>query len=236
MAKNNFAGALSAVLVHEGAYVDHPKDPGGATNLGITIGTAKANKMDLDGDGDVDKADVRLIKPDDAAVVYRRKYWDEVRGDDLPGGVDLAVFDFAVNSGPARAVIYLQNIVGAAPDGKTGPLTITAINDYCAKFGAAQLINELCSQRLAFLERLSTWPTFGKGWGRRVAEVRKQALAMAAAQPSGGVSSSPAAKPPPIPTSGLPEPAKPGGFRPAGIITAIVILAALAAAFFFVRF
>jgi lysozyme family protein len=226
MAKHNFAGALSAVLVHEGGWADHPKDPGGATQKGVTLATYRQYRPGAT------KQQLRNISHAELEHIYREGYWDEVRGDDLPSGVDLAVFDFAVNSGPARAAIYLQNIVGAAPDGKIGPLTITAVNVYCAKFGAAQLVNELCSQRLAFLERLSTWPTFGKGWGRRVAEVRKQAVAMAA----GGVSTSPTPKPSPIPTSGLPEPAKPSGFRPAGIIAAIVILAALAAAFFFVRF
>ncbi|MCW5722778.1 MAG: hypothetical protein KIS86_16705, partial [Devosia sp.] len=158
--------------------------------------------------------------------IYRDGYWNKIKGDDLPYGVDFAVFDFAVNSGPARAAIYLQNIVGSAPDGKIGTQSIAAVNAYCAKFGAAQLVNELCSQRLAFLERLSTWPTFGKGWSRRVAEVRKQALALTAAQPAGGVSPAPAPKPAPIPTSGLPEPAKGPSKSPlAAIVAALIAIA-----------
>jgi lysozyme family protein len=230
MAKINFAGALSAVLVHEGGWADHPKDPGGATMKGVTLATYRQYRPGAT------KQQLRNISSDELLLIYRDGYWNKLRGDDLPAGVDLAVFDFAVNSGPARAAIYLQNIVGTAPDGKIGPLTIKAVNAYCAKFGAAQLVNELCSQRLAFLERLSTWPTFGKGWSRRVAEVRKQSIAMAAAAPAGGASVAPAPKPSPIPTSGLPEPAKPAGIKPATVIVAIVILAALAAAFFFVRF
>lgn len=171
----NFERALSLVLKHEGGYVDHPKDPGGATNLGITIGTAKANRMDLDKDGDVDKADVRLIKPANAGPVYKARYWDTVRGDDLPSGLDYAVFDFSVNSGPARAAIYLQEIVGVAPDGKVGPLTLKAV----AAMDTKTIIKKLCDDRLSFLKRLSTWSTFGVGWSRRVTGVRTESLKMA---------------------------------------------------------
>lgn len=213
MAKHNFAGALSAVLVHEGGWADHPKDPGGATMKGVTLATYRQYRPGAT------KQQLRNISDAELERIYRDGYWNKVRGDDLPAGVDLAVFDFAVNSGPARAAIYLQNIVGAAPDGKIGPLTITAVNAYCAKFGTAQLVNELCSQRLAFLERLSTWPTFGKGWSRRVADVRKQASAMA----DGGILDAPAPKPSPIPTSGLPEPAsKTPAAAAAAVIIAIV--------------
>lgn len=178
--ERNFQRALSAVLKHEGGYVDHPKDPGGATNLGITIGTAKANKMDLDRDGDVDRADVKLIKASDAGPVYKARYWDTVRGDDLPSGVDYAVFDFAVNSGPARAAMYLQEIVGVAPDGKIGALTLAAV----AQWDSTTLINELCAKRIAFLKRLSTWPTFGKGWSSRVTGVIRLAKDMAITMPA----------------------------------------------------
>lgn len=178
--ERNFQRALSAVLKHEGGYVDHPKDPGGATNLGITIGTAKANKMDLDRDGDVDKADVKLIKASDAGPVYKARYWDTVRGDDLPSGVDYAVFDFAVNSGPARAAIYLQEIVGVAPDGKIGALTLAAV----AQWDSTTLINELCAKRIDFLKCLSTWPTFGKGWSSRVTGVIRLAKDMAITMPA----------------------------------------------------
>lgn len=177
--ESNFARSLKAVLYHEGSYVDHPRDPGGATNLGITIGTAKANKMDLDGDGDVDKADVRLIKPADAGPVYKSRYWDTVRGNDLPAGIDYALFDYAVNSGPARAAIHLQEIVGVAPDGKIGPLTLQAV----AKWDSVALIEALCAKRMGFLKRLSTWPTFGKGWSARVTGVLRLAKDMAITMP-----------------------------------------------------
>lgn len=176
----NFQRSLTAVLAHEGGYVDHPKDPGGATNLGVTIGTAKALGIDIDGDGDTDKVDIRLLKPSDAAKVYKHQYWDRVRGGDLPAGVDYAMFDFAVNSGPARAAIYLQEIVGVAPDGKIGPLTIKAV----AAWDAVKLIEKLCANRMAFLKLLSTWPTFGKGWSSRVTGVLRLAKDMAVAFPA----------------------------------------------------
>jgi lysozyme family protein len=190
--QRNFERSLSAVLKHEGGYVDHPADPGGATNLGITIGTAKANRMDLDGDGDVDKADVRLIKPADAGPAYKARYWDAVRGDDLPAGVDYAVFDYAVNSGPARAAIHLQEIVGVAPDGKIGPLTLAAV----ARWDSVALISELCAKRMGFLKKLSTWPTFGKGWSSRVSGVLRLAKDMAITMPAKPVAPTPQPKAP----------------------------------------
>lgn len=172
--RDNFEQALSAVLKHEGGYVDHPKDPGGATNLGITIGVLS----DWLG-RTATKAEVKALTVEKAAPIYRKRYWDAVKGDDLPSGVDYAVFDFAVNSGPARAAIFLQIIVKAAPDGKIGPLTLKAVQADDAK----ELINDLCDERVAFLKRLSTFPTFGKGWMSRVAGVRKLALEMASAKP-----------------------------------------------------
>lgn len=177
--RENFERSFAATIKHEGGYVDHPHDPGGATNLGITIGT-------LSGwlGRKATKAEVKGLTVDKVKPIYRRNYWDKVRADDLPSGVDFATYDFAVNSGPARAAIYLQNIVGTAPDGEIGPLTLKAVEAYADRFGARQLINELCSQRLAFLERLSTWPTFGKGWGRRAQEVRELALQMAQNAPT----------------------------------------------------
>lgn len=225
MAANNFARALKAVLAHEGGYVDHPKDPGGATNLGVTIGTLSAWLGRKASKGEVKALTVEAVKP-----IYRANYWDAIRGDDLPSGVDYAVFDFAVNSGPARAAIYLQNIVGTAPDGKIGPITVKAVAAYVSRFGAAQLVNELCSQRLAFLQRLSTWPTFGKGWGRRVAEVRVEAMAMTAAAPSKPVDH--------VAPSNPPTPVPSGQRKASGALVAFIaiIILVAAAAFFFVRF
>ena len=170
--QSNFDRALSAVLKHEGGYVDHPKDPGGATNKGITL----ANFRRYVKPGGT-KADLKKLTTEQAAVVYRRQYWDVVLGAELPGGVDYAVFDYGVNSGPARAVKTLQAIVGTTQDGRAGPKTLAAVR----AMDAAQVVEALCDQRLAFVKRLRTWPTFGKGWTSRIAGVRRLALEMAAA-------------------------------------------------------
>lgn len=203
----NYERALSAVLKHEGGYVDHPKDPGGATNLGVTIGT-------LSGwlGRKATKAEVKALTVKDVGPIYKRNYWDKVRGDDLPDGLDYAVFDFAVNSGPFKSASALQTILGVASDGEIGPITLAAV----AKRPHAELINELCAHRLAFLERLSTWPTFGKGWSARVTGVRKLALEMAGQKP--------------VPAPSAPEKPKPQPTAPADVakgrgIAGLIILA-----------
>ncbi|MDX8541061.1 terminase family protein [Mesorhizobium abyssinicae] len=111
--------------------------------------------------------------------LYRRFYWDAVAGAELPAGLDYAVFDFAVNSGPGRAAKCLQAIVGATEDGRIGPATLGAVRARPADV----VIDELCDARLAFLKRLSTWPTFGRGWSQRVGSVRAEALLLSVAKP-----------------------------------------------------
>ncbi len=174
--KHRFDEALPLVLAHEGGYVNHPRDPGGPTNLGVTLATARRFGIDVDGDGDTDVADVKKLARAHAAVVYRRGYWDAVRGDELPAGVDYAVFDYAVNSGPARAAKDLQRVLGVEVDGMIGPVTLDAAHDA----DPATLVNDLCDRRLAFVQGLSTWSTFGRGWGRRIEGVREHAVAVAA--------------------------------------------------------
>ncbi len=173
----NFARALPLVLQHEGGYVNHPNDPGGATNKGITLATFRRY---VKPNGTI--ADLKRLTVQQAGTVYRRQYWDKVHGAELPDGVDYAVFDFAVNSGPARAAKYLQAIVGVPQDGKIGPVTLAATQD----MSAVHIIETLCDNRLAFMKRARNrktgkrlWPTFGKGWSRRMKGVREHALAMA---------------------------------------------------------
>lgn len=175
--QSTFYKVIDELLTNEGGYVDHPKDPGGATNLGITLGTAIANKLDLNSDGKVTKADVKLITLDVATPVYKKQYWDKVSGDDLPAGLDYAVFDFGVNSGPQRAIMALQRLLGVADDGVLGPLTLKAVND---NKDLKTLINRYQDDRLRFMQSLSTWGTFGKGWKARVEKVRNTSLALAA--------------------------------------------------------
>ncbi len=122
----NFQYCLGKVLQSEGGYVNDPRDPGGPTNLGVTIWEAKSIGLDVNHDGKTDILDIKALTPSDAGKVFKTFYWDKVGGDSLPSGVDFAVFDFAVNSGVARAAIFLQEIVLAAPDGKIGPMTLAA--------------------------------------------------------------------------------------------------------------
>jgi len=163
--KENFDAALKALLKHEGGYVNHPADPGGMTNLGVTkrvweewVGHA------------VDEQTMRNLTPDLVAPLYKKRYWDAVRADDLPSGVDFVVFDCAVNSGVGRASKFLQQAAGVTDDGKIGPGTLQAVMAKDPK----ELVDTFCDKRQAFLEALPTFATFGKGWSRRVAEVREQ--------------------------------------------------------------
>jgi len=171
--QENFGQSLKEVLKHEGGFVDHPKDPGGATNKGITIATFRKW---MGKDSTVEQ--LKRITDDQVAHIYRKAYWNAVKGDDLPSGIDYAVFDFGVNSGPTRAIKYLQTVLGVASDGKIGPATLNAAR----AADPVRVINELCDRRMAFLKALSTFSTFGKGWTARVAGVRSKAISMASKQ------------------------------------------------------
>lgn len=170
MASESFRPALSCVLAQEGGYSDHPDDPGGATMMGITQATLATWRG-----APVTKADVRALTRDEAAALYRARYWNAVRGDDLPAGLDLAVFDFAVNSGASRAVRALQRTLGVSVDGVVGPETLAAANARAP----SESIRTLCAARLAFLERLSTFPVFARGWMRRIHAVESAAQKLA---------------------------------------------------------
>lgn len=169
--KENFQKALDAVLHHEGGFVNHPADPGGMTNLGCT------KKVWEEWVGHpVDEKTMRALTPGDVAPLYKRKYWDAVKGDELPDGVDYIVFDTAINSGPGRAIKFLQGCVGTDMDGALGPKTLAAVKAADPK----KLVEDYAKRRLSFLQDLPTWATFGKGWGRRVAEVQNTASTMTA--------------------------------------------------------
>lgn len=168
--RQNFPDALKHVLVHEGGYVNHPSDPGGATNKGITWRTYNGYRDSIG----KPRRHVKNITDDEVAAIYKRDYWDVVRGDDLPSGLDYAVFDFAVNSGPSRSAKFLQRIVGVSDDGRIGPATLSAVKARDTK----SLIIALCDTRLEWLQRLKTWRTFGRGWQRRVTEVKAHSLSL----------------------------------------------------------
>jgi lysozyme family protein len=166
----NWDQAFRQVIVYEGGYVNHPKDPGGPTNLGITQATLSRY---LGRNATI--KDVRALTKAAVQPIYKKFFWDVLRCDELPGGVDLAVYDFGVNSGTARAARYLQSVVGVAQDGQIGPSTIAA----CNKYSAEEIVKRLVAKRRGFLMGLTLWRTFGKGWNRRLVSVQTTALAMA---------------------------------------------------------
>ena len=169
MAANNFDKCLKFTLQFEGGFVNNPKDPGGPTNLGVTQATL-SNFIGRQ----ATIAEVKALTPAKVAPIYKLKYWDHVSGDDLPAGVDLAVFDFGVHSGPARGVMGLQHALGIADDGKAGDVTIKAAN----KAGPEALVNTICNGRLAFLQKLKVFKNFGPGLTSRVKKCRTAALSM----------------------------------------------------------
>jgi len=172
--KANFDKCLEMLLHHEGGYVWHPEDPGGETNLGVTRAVYEqwVGRQVMDGE-------MKTLTPDDVAPIYKKNYWDKVRGDDLPAGLDWAAFDWAVNSGAGRPAKAIQRCVGATQDGAIGPKTLAAI----ANKEPDKIIEYVHDIRQKFYERLKTFKTFGRGWTRRNTETLKAALAMSRGEP-----------------------------------------------------
>jgi len=173
--KSNFKPSLRTTLKEEGGWANHPRDPGGATMKGVT----RLTYSRFLGHWATD-TELRNIPDIHLEAIYKRGYWDLARADDLPNGMDLSVFDFAVNSGPGRAAQYLQRMVGVPADGWVGPKTLTALDLYVTKHGLAGTIKDYNNRRLGFLKHLKTWSIFGRGWGGRVARVTNEALQLAA--------------------------------------------------------
>ncbi|MBX5206678.1 glycoside hydrolase family 108 protein [Rhizobium sp. NZLR11] len=175
-----FERALARVLTHEGGYVNDPRDPGGATNRGITQRVYDAYRDRLG----LQRVPVRNISSSEVEGIYRSNYWDLAKCDMLPAGVSYVVFDGAVNSGVAQSVKWLQRALGVTPDGVIGNATLAAVQNYG---NLDRLVDAICDRRLAFLKALKTWKAFGKGWASRVAAVRATGKAWA----TGGVEAQP---------------------------------------------
>lgn len=173
--KHSFDASVSRVLAHEGGYTNHPKDPGGPTNWGITLTDARLYWRPR-----ATAADVQAMPRAVAVEIYRKRYWDVLRCDELPAGLDYSMFDYGVNSGVGRAGKVLRRLLGLAVSSSSVTDDVIAA---VKRRDPAQLIAALNDERLRFLKSLRTWPVFGRGWGRRVAEVRSAALAMAGARP-----------------------------------------------------
>jgi lysozyme family protein len=168
--KENWDDCFAMVIKSEGGFVNNSRDPGGMTNLGVTRSAWEAylNRK-------VTEAEMRALTPETVKPFYKALYWDRIKGDQLPSGIDYAAYDLAVNSGPSRAAKYLQEIAGTPVDGMIGPKSLEAIQSCDAK----EVADAICDMRLDFLKKLPTFDTFGKGWSRRVAEVKAKSMSMA---------------------------------------------------------
>jgi lysozyme family protein len=168
---SNWSNAFALMLKSEGGFVNHPSDPGGMTNLGVTKATWE-NWVGRESD----EAEMRGLTPEKVEPLYKKKYFDAVRGDELPMGLDYLMFDFAVNAGAGRAIKTLQTAVGVTPDGGFGPMTMAAVQ----AVDPVELIERFSQAKEDFYRSLTTFATFGKGWLNRVADVKVKASAMLA--------------------------------------------------------
>lgn len=166
---DKFLKYLEWVLKHEGGYTNNPSDPGGATNYGVT---QRVYNDYLAASGKKPQS-VAAITRREVEAIYRVKYWLAIRGDELPVGWDYAIFDFGINSGPKRAIRYAQKVVGVEVDGVIGPATINAL-----RAAPRAALDTYLNERLGFLKALPHWNVFGKGWERRVEDVREKMKAL----------------------------------------------------------
>ncbi|CUW87440.1 glycoside hydrolase family 108 protein [Agrobacterium genomosp. 2] len=169
--KNTYARAMKGIHISEGGYVNHPKDPGGATNFGITQRVYDSYRKDRG----LTARSVKQITSDEVAAIYKTQYADKIRYDELPAGIDYATLDGAVNSGVSRGAKWLQSALGVSSDGKIGSQTIAA----ATKADAIHTVKSMCAKRMSFLRGLSIFSTFGKGWTSRVARVEAESVSMA---------------------------------------------------------
>lgn len=171
--KSNFDACLKEILHHEGGFVNNPRDPGGMTNLGVTKEVYEAWIG-----YPVSESIMRKLTPQLVTPLYKRNYWNAVRGDDLPIGIDLCVFDFAVNAGPKRAVRYLQRMIGAEADGSFGPKTLSILSQYIGSKKEQFAVAYYQDLRRDYYKALPAYGSFGRGWDRRVNEVEATAIKM----------------------------------------------------------
>ena len=169
--KETWDKAFKLMLVSEGGYIHHTSDPGGRTNLGVTQATWE-NWVGRESD----EAEMRGLTPEKVEPLYKKKYWDAVRSDELPVGLDYLLFDFAVNAGAGRAIKTLQTAIGVTPDGGFGPMTMAAVQ----AVDPVELIERFSQAKEDFYRSLTTFSTFGKGWLNRVADVKQHATSMVA--------------------------------------------------------
>lgn len=171
MPNTYFNESLPVTLVYEGGFSDRADDPGGRTFKGVTQRVYDAYR-DMNTQ---QRQDVKLIADNELQDLYRTQYWDKVEGDQLDPGLDLAVFDFAVNSGPAQAVKELQRLLKVTDDGIMGDRTLNAAKAF---EDVEDLITSYSDARLAFMRKLKNWRTDKDGWTTRVKGIEDHAVKM----------------------------------------------------------
>ena len=154
----NFDTAFDLLITHEGGFSNHPDDPGGATMYGVTEAVARAEGY---------TGAMRDLTLDFAKQVYRKRYWDTCRCDQMPDVLRYPLFDAAVNSGPGQAIKWLQVALGVKADGSIGPVTQQAVNNCFPQIVRQKMVGA----RLRFMTERSNWPSFSKGWARRIAAI-----------------------------------------------------------------
>jgi lysozyme family protein len=168
---SRYKACIPFTLREEGGYSNHPADKGGPTNMGVTLATLGDWR-----NADVTAEDVKALTQEEAVAIFQANYWLKFRCDQMRAGVDLAVFDFGVNSGGAIKAIQRQ--LGVTPDGVIGPQTLATMN----LFDPPDLVERICDLRMVYLRKLEEWPIFGNGWTARVGRIRMAARAMALGQ------------------------------------------------------
>jgi len=171
--KSNYSACLAFTLKYEGGYSSNRKDPGNWTGGKVGVGVLKGTKYGVSAAA-YPKLDIKNLTLDDVKPIYEKNYWKPVRGDDLPAGVDLAVFDAGVMSGPARGAKWLQAALGVAQDGIIGPNTLAKLR----VSDGVQTIKKVCAKRQGFVQALKTFVTFGKGWTTRIAANEAESVRM----------------------------------------------------------
>ncbi len=154
----DFNTAFDLLITHEGGFSNHPDDPGGATMYGVTEKVARAEGF---------TGSMRNFSLNDAKAIYRKNYWDACRCDQMPDTLRYPLFDAAVNSGANQAIKWLQSAVGVKADGVIGPVTQQSVNVAPAQATRQKMIGN----RLRFMTELKNWPSFSKGWSRRIAAI-----------------------------------------------------------------
>lgn len=154
----NFDAAFDLLMGHEGDFSDHRADPGGKTRYGVTEATAREVGY---------RGDMQELPLDLAKRIYKSRYWDTIKADELPENVRYIVFDAAVNSGPKQAILWLQRAANVTADGAIGPKTLQAV----AQVDSRNIKSSILGQRLRMMSTLTNWPAFSRGWSRRIADL-----------------------------------------------------------------